>query len=142
MSKMTTREEVAYVRNGDEVYERETTAVPDREYEYVTGEYDRELSPRQKMRKTDQALWLLLSIVEILIGMRVFLKLIAANPQSGFASFVYTLSAPLLAPFNGLTQTPSANGAVLEIPSLIAMVVYALLFWLATYTVRLIWERP
>lgn len=93
------------------------------------------------LSKVDRFIWLIAIILETLIGFRVFLKLIAANPESGFASFVYTITAPFLAPFAGLTSTPSASGAVLEISSIIAMVVYALLFWLAAYLIHLIWER-
>ncbi len=91
--------------------------------------------------KWDRIIWLVAIILETLIAFRIFLKLIAANPESGFASFVYTVTAPFLAPFAGLTSTPSASGAVLEISSIIAMVVYALLFWLATYLIHLIWGR-
>jgi hypothetical protein len=36
-------------------------------------------------RKRDRIIWLATIVLEILIGFRVFLKLIAANPQSGFA---------------------------------------------------------
>lgn len=90
--------------------------------------------------KLDRIVWLVAIVLEILIGFRVFLKLIAANPQSGFANFVYTVTAPFLAPFAGLTSTPSANGSVLEISSIIAMAVYALLFWLVVYVIHLIWD--
>lgn len=93
------------------------------------------------LNKIDQMMWLIAIILETLIGFRIFLKLIAANPESGFASFVYNVTSPFLAPFAGLTSTPSASGAVLEISSIIAMVVYALLFWLAAYTIHLIWGR-
>ncbi len=92
-------------------------------------------------RKLYQLIWLIAIIVEVLIGFRVFLKLIGANPESGFASFIYGITAPILAPFAGLTSTPSANGAVFEISSIIAMVVYAILFWLATYVIRVLWDR-
>ncbi|MCB8988022.1 MAG: YggT family protein [Ardenticatenaceae bacterium] len=93
------------------------------------------------LRKINQIIWLVAVVLELLILFRVFLKLIAANPQSGFANFVYAITAPFLAPFAGLTSTPSASGSVLEISSLIAMVAYALLFWLIAYVVRLIWGR-
>lgn len=92
-------------------------------------------------RKRDQIIWFIATVLEILIGFRVFLKLIAANPQSGFASFIYGVTAPFLTPFVGLTTSPSANGSIFEFPSIIAMLVYALLFWLAIYAVRIIWGR-
>jgi hypothetical protein len=93
------------------------------------------------IRKLDKLVWLVAIVLEILIGFRVFLKLIAANPQSGFASFICNITAPFLAPFAGLTPTPAANGSVLELSSIIAMAVYALLFWLAIYVIYLIWGR-
>jgi hypothetical protein len=66
----------------------------------------------------------------------VLLELIAANPASPFAHFVYQMTGPFMAPFVGLTVTPSADGAVLEIPALIAMVVYGVLYWLI---IRVMW---
>ena len=92
-------------------------------------------------RKMHQIVWLIAIIVEVLIAFRVFLKMIAANPESGFASFVYSITTPILAPFAGLTTTPSANGAVFELSSLIAMIVYAIFFGLASYVIRVLWER-
>ncbi len=103
--------------------------------------YEEEYAPNLPPRKLYQLIWLIAIIVEVLIGFRVFLKLIGANPESGFASFIYGITAPILAPFAGLTSTPSANGAVFEISSIIAMVVYAILFWLATYVIRVLWDR-
>lgn len=83
-----------------------------------------------------QLIWLFFGILEGLIGLRVFLKLIAANPDNSFARLVYTLTDLFLWPFFGLTATPSAEGIVLEIPSLIAMLVFALIGWVI---VRLVW---
>ena len=41
-----------------------------------------------------------------------------------------TVTAPLVAPFYGLFGNPSAQGSVLELHSLVALIVYALLAWL------------
>lgn len=115
----------------------DTTAVEEvHHYHYVDDEPRFYISPR-----LDQLVWLAAIVLEILIGFRVFLKLIAANPESGFATFVYMVTTPFLAPFVGLTATPSVNGSVFEISSLIAMLVYALLFWLAIYAAHLFGER-
>jgi YggT family protein len=76
-----------------------------------------------------QLVWLLVGIIEALIGARVVLKFIAANPENAFAQFVYNASAVFLAPFFGLTGSPAAGGSVLEVPSLIAMAVYAFVGW-------------
>ncbi|HSJ53827.1 MAG TPA: YggT family protein [Anaerolineae bacterium] len=83
-----------------------------------------------------QVIWLLTGLLVGLIGIRFVLKLLAANPSAGFAQFIYSVTDLFMAPFAGLTATPSASGVVLELPALIAMIVYALLGWLI---VRLIW---
>jgi hypothetical protein len=93
------------------------------------------------LSKLSSIVWLIIGIIEVFIGLRVILRAIAANPDNSFAAFVYNAAGPFLSPFFGLTGTPSAGGAVLEVPSLIAMVVYFLLGWLI---VSIIWlaERP
>jgi hypothetical protein len=75
-------------------------------------------------------LWLMIGALEALLALRVILKLMAANPSNAFASLIYGLSDLFVWPFAGLTATPSAMGIVVEIPTIIAMVVYAMLGWL------------
>jgi hypothetical protein len=82
------------------------------------------------MLKVTQVLWLLVGVIEVMIGLRVILKLIGANPDNDFARFVYGVAAVFVGPFFGLTGSPSSSGMVLEVPSLIAMLVYGLLGWL------------
>lgn len=81
--------------------------------------------------------WLLTGMLELLLGVRFLLKLIAANPEAPFASLVYNLSAPFLWPFFGLTGTPAVNNMVFETPTLIAMLVYAILGWIVVKVIRL-----
>ena len=91
---------------------------------------------RYNLTRITQIIWLATGVLESLIAIRVLLKLMAANPSAGFAAFIYNMTAVFLAPFFGLTATPSANGSVLELSSLIAMLVYALLAW---GIVRVLW---
>jgi uncharacterized protein YggT (Ycf19 family) len=104
----------------------------------------RELGQEQRLFsfKTTQWIWLVLGIIEVLIGLRVVLKLIAANPESPFAAFIYNVSAIFLFPFAGLVGTPASGGMVLEISSIIAMLVYALLAWGIERIVWVIFYRP
>jgi hypothetical protein len=92
--------------------------------------------------KATQLIWLGLGLVEALIAMRILLKLIGANPDSIFAAFIYGFSYLFLFPFEGLVGTPAAAGMVLEISSIIAMMVYALLFWAVERLVWVIFYRP
>jgi len=98
----------------------------------------RDLGSERKLalRKVSQVIWFLFVVLELLIGLRVVLKLIASDPNNAFANFIYRVTNFFLQPFFGLTSTPAAQGMVLEIPSIIAMFAYALLGWVI---IRLIW---
>ncbi len=81
--------------------------------------------------------YFLFGALELLLAVRVILYLIGVNAENGFASFIYGLSAPFVALFASLLQNPTLGGtSVLEITTLIAMLVYAILAWLVG---RVIW---
>lgn len=86
-------------------------------------------------------LWLMFGALEALLALRLILKLLAANPGNPFAQVVYGLSDIFVWPFIGLTVTPSAAGIVVEIHTVVAMVVYAILAWLFISVVRLLLYR-
>jgi hypothetical protein len=86
--------------------------------------------------------WLLFGILEALIALRIGLKLIGANPASPVAVFIYGLTGLFLFPFSGLVGPPTAGNMVLEISSVIAMVVYALLAWGLERILWVIFYRP
>jgi len=90
---------------------------------------DRSAEAARTAYRISAFIWLMFGILISLIGLRVFLKLIGANSGNFFAQFVYSFTDVFLWPFFGLTGNPSANGMVLEIPSIIAMVVYAIIAW-------------
>lgn len=92
--------------------------------------------------KATQLIWLFLGILEGLLALRFVLKLIAANPDSPIAVFIYGFTGLFLWPFSGLTVTPSAAGMELEISTMIAMVVYGLLAWAVERIVWVIFYRP
>ncbi len=67
---------------------------------------------------------LVFGIIELLIGLRIILKLFSANPQTPFVDFVYSTSHQLLTPFLGMFPSPTRHGSVLEISALFALLVY------------------
>jgi hypothetical protein len=77
--------------------------------------------------RTYQVIWYILGVLEVILGFRVLLKLLGANPYSGFTNFVYMLSEPFVAPFYGVLRTSAASVSVLEWSTLLAMVVYLIL---------------
>lgn len=95
-----------------------------------------------QLARVVQIIWVLFAALEMLLGLRVVLKLIGANEANAFANFVYNLSQIFLWPFQSLTASPAAGGMVLEVPTLVAMVVYALAGWLLVRLLWLIFERP
>jgi len=92
--------------------------------------------------KLTQVVWFLVGITDILIGIRVILKLLGADPDSGFAAFIYGTSAPFAAPFLGVVGSPRYGDSVLEFPAMIAMLVYLLLGWLIVQAIWLVLDRP
>ena len=91
---------------------------------------------RAILARVVQVMWLGVTALEALLGVRVLLKLAASDPSVPFAQFIYHTSAWFLVPFQGLTVTPAANGVVFEVSTIIAMAAYALAGWLLT---RLVW---
>jgi YggT family protein len=114
----------------------------DTEAERIEIEAQLKARQRQTLLKLSQFLWLGFGILEALIGLRILLKLMAANPQSPFAQLVYAVTQPFLAPFAGLTATPAANGIVLEVSSIFALFVYALLSILVERLIWILFSRP
>lgn len=76
-----------------------------------------------------QAIWLVFGLVEGLIAIRFVLRLLGASPTAGFADLIYGVTAPLVAPFVGLFGTPRFEGSALEVTSIVAIIIYALLGW-------------
>jgi len=92
--------------------------------------------------KASQMIWILLGILEALIALRFLLKLIGANPESPIVALIYGFTYLFLFPFEGMTATPAAGGMVLELSSLFAMGIYALIAWAVERIVWLVFYRP
>jgi hypothetical protein len=97
---------------------------------------------RRQIEKINQVIWYVTGVLEALIGMRVVLRLMAANPQAGFARFIYGITSVFLAPFMGLTPTPTFNGSALELWALIGMLVYVLLALGTIKLIRILFLEP
>ena len=80
-------------------------------------------------------------ILNGMIALRFLLKLLAANPASPFAQFIYFFTAPFLWPFQGLLYTPTFGGVLVELPALIAIIVIGLIAWIITRFIWLLFSR-
>ncbi len=123
---------------------REETVVTQQPGYAVTEQVTRDVAAerRQTLFLVTRIVWSILGLLEILLGLRFMLKLIAANPDSGFAAFLYGITGPFVAPFAGLIGTPTSGGIILEAITLVAMGIYALIFWGVVYVIRLVTDRP
>jgi hypothetical protein len=92
--------------------------------------------------KATQLIWLLLGILEGLIALRIGLMLIGANPNSSIVALIYGFTGLFLFPFTGLIASPTVDNMVLELSSLFAMLIYALVAWVVERVVWLAFYRP
>lgn len=56
-----------------------------------------------------QIIWYVLAVIEVIIGLRVTLKAIGANPFSGFINLIYSISDLQVLPFAGIIR-PTTSG--------------------------------
>lgn len=92
--------------------------------------------------KASQWIWLLFGVLEAIIALRIGLKLIGANAESPIVAMIYGFTSLFLIPFAGLIASPTIGGMVLEISSLFAIAVYALIAVAFERLVWLIFYRP
>jgi hypothetical protein len=79
--------------------------------------------------KISSAVWFILFVILALILLRVIMLMINANEANPFVNWVYNASDFFVRPFLGITNDPSINGAVFEVNSLIAMLIYVLIIY-------------
>jgi YggT family protein len=123
---------------------REETVVTQQPGYAATEQVTHDVAAERRLRLAlvTQIIWAVLGLLQILLGLRFLLKLIAANPASGFAVFIYGITKPFIAPFALLVGTPTAGGVIFEATTLIAMAIYALLFWGVVSVIRIAMNRP
>ena len=73
--------------------------------------------------------YFVLGVLEVILLLRFLFRLLGANQGSSFVMFLYNLSHVFVVPFYGIFSDPAFGNSVLEISTLIAMLVYALLAW-------------
>jgi uncharacterized protein YggT (Ycf19 family) len=92
-------------------------------------ETDATYAPSWRGWRAGQIVYTIGSIVAVLLVIRIIFELLAANPNAGFSNLIYTITAPLVAPFQGVFPTPQSHGNILDLAAVLAIIVYALLTW-------------
>src|SRR6266567_3878205 len=78
-------------------------------------------------RRTVELIYLLFGIIDGLLFIRLLLKVMAANPDVPFTSFIYGITNFFLVPFKGLLAAWASGRSILEPTVIIAIAVYALI---------------
>jgi len=78
--------------------------------------------------------WYIVGFIEVLLSLRFVLKLLGANPSSGFVDLIYSITDVLTAPFDnifGVTRPGQGDvvSSVFEPSILVAALVYLLIGW-------------
>ncbi len=94
--QVSRREKVFVEQHGDHVHQERIVE-------------DISLSYRQTFIRVTQLIWLFFETIEGLLGIWLLLKLIAANPNSGFSSFVYQITDLFIWPFINITGSPQSK---------------------------------
>jgi hypothetical protein len=116
---------------------RSTTTVPRHDVDQVDMmAYDPYEGRRLAAFRLTQLIYWVFGLIEGLIAIRLVLKALGANQTAGFAEFIYGITAPLVAPFFNLFSNPAYANSVLELSSIVALIVYALVAWLLS---KLVW---
>jgi hypothetical protein len=89
-----------------------------------------------------RAYWLSVGVAEALMAIRLISKLVTAEPGTAVTQLVYPVTDILLAPFHGLSPEPQPIGRVLELPTIIAILLYFVFAWTAMDSLLLVLDRP
>lgn len=85
-------------------------------------------------RVISRLVYVVMSVIIVVLAFRFVLKLLAANPEATFVEFIYDISAPLMVPFEAVfPTTPVQDAAIIEWNSLLAIAVYAVVAWGASW---------
>jgi YggT family protein len=123
---------------------REETVVTQQPGYATTEQITRDVAAerRQVVYLINRIIWSVAGLLEVLLLIRFGLKLIGANPDSGFAAFIYGLTGVFTAPFTDLIPTVVSGVNILELTTAIAMIIYALFFWGVVAVIPIITDRP
>jgi uncharacterized protein YggT (Ycf19 family) len=91
--------------------------------------------------RASQLVYMVFAVIDGLLLIRLVLKLLAANPHAGFASFIYGVTDFFLVPFRNLLPSFGNEQSIFETSVVIAILVYALLGWGLERLVTVIFYR-
>lgn len=106
----------------------------------VKGETPQKVYEKKKtIFRFNKIVWYILGLLEVLLVFRVMLKTLGANSSAGFTSLIYSLTTPLITPFNGILGASVTGNSTIEWSAIIAAIVYLSIAWGFIYLMDLIY---
>lgn len=78
----------------------------------------------------DRMMWIFLVVLELMLGARFFLALGRVDMANGILHTFGKVSGAVITPYSTLLSVPPLQGSGLEVKTLVAMGVYAVMFWI------------
>lgn len=103
---------------------------------------DRTVRRERGLARLSQYVDYLFFVLYGLLGIRLSLALIAANPHSGFVQLIRTITDPFYSMFRGIVSSPVADdGSTFALPIVIALLTYMILHLAVKGFLRLVVHR-
>ncbi len=106
-----------------------------------SSEVDAPETPAQRMRRISTTIRFIFIVIDIILGLRFFLKLVGANPNSPFGVFLFGITDPFAAPFDSLFPNPKLGSGEVEFTTLLALIVYPVFCWILIRSIQLMFYR-
>jgi uncharacterized protein YggT (Ycf19 family) len=91
--------------------------------------------------RVSHLIWFIVAIVNALLIFRFSLKMIGANPVNQFVNFLYSVTNPMVYPFQNIVANPSVNEtANIEVSVLFAILVYSFAAWALISAIRILFS--
>src|SRR5688572_33376711 len=68
-----------------------------------------EADKQQIVGVSTNAIFYIVGVIEVILIFRFMLKILGANPGSGFVSFIYNISSPFEMPFRGIFSSAATQ---------------------------------
>ncbi len=127
----------------ERVVEQPYVAAPVRD-EYVSDRVveDEAAGRLSALDLATRIIWFLTGLLLVGLVARFILKATGANTVSSFVSFVYNATAAFVAPFRGIFSDSVSGSNVLEVSTIVAIIVWALIAFFVVWLLGLVLGGP
>ncbi len=127
----------------ERVVEQPYAAAPVRD-EVVSDRFvqDESVNRLSTLDLVSRVIWFLTGLLLVGLVARFILKATGANTTSSFVRFVYNTTAAFVAPFRGIFSDSVSGNNVLEVSTVVAIVVWALVAFFITWLLGILLGGP